>query len=271
MSLMPTFSPVVSAFRFDQLAFEKAYTLSGNRSECSIAWKPDGLRFSLAHEDAESIEHYTVSTAWDVGSVSSAGTTTLNTSISSRPRRGLFYSGNGGKAFVGVGGAVAVEYIEEHALSSAYGGTATYTRRLAGPGDDLSAFTMNDNGTKIYAHVLGVFYENTLSTANDLSSAGGWGLPQLDVSSLYDNVGGFTVARNGTQLVLVEYSGTSSLRRFHRYTLTTPGALAGATYVDSFTYNTDVGDGQFGVVYGDGGKKLFSVGDAKLAQWASVG
>lgn len=262
------FSPAVSAYRFDNLTAAGSRSIT-SRNLYAIAFRPDGLQYFLTHDDAYVLERYSPSTAWDVTTSPADSSITLSTSISGAGvviGKGVEFNGSGSKVFIGIGGAVATEYIEEHALSSAYGGTATYTTRLAVPAPvtgTFRGFSFNRDGTKIVACVDEKFYDVTLSTPYDLSTAGSWSGVRLDLGGTYDSLFGFCFGKTDKQVIICQ--ATADLR-LHEYALSTDSNMSTA----SFVRTQNVGTRVFDVTFGDSGRRLFGVGNASVLQYDTV-
>lgn len=273
MSLIPApFVDFQSGYRFDLLSAAGSRTVT-TRTQYSIAFEPGGTAYFLTHDASLNIERYEPSTAWDVTTSPSGTGITLSTSISGagvQLGRGIEFNPSGTKVFVGIGGAVATDYIEEHALSSAFGGTATYSTRLAAPGGagagTFFGFTFNRDGTKIIAVDDEKFYDVTLSTPYDLSTAGAWSSARLDLSGTYTNLRGFCFGKTDKQIIMCEVISGGGSDRLHEYALSVSANMGTASFVRTQNPGFRITD----VTFGDGGKRLFGAATTSVRQFNTL-
>ena len=176
-----------------------------------LTFSSDGTKLFVAGNSGNTIEQYTLTTAWDV-----TGTVTLNTSFAtvSVPSDVVFNS-DGTKMFV----LNAGNDVHQYTLSTAYDLTGTVT-------NDGAVFSVpsqgygigfNSDGTEFYigtASTTDTIYKYTLSTAFDLSTATDTGL-SLYVGDLIPNYITFYVKPDSTSIFVV---GTTT-DKVHEYSL----------------------------------------------------
>jgi len=184
----------------------------------------------------------------------------------------LEFNAAGTSVWVGVGsGSGPTDYIEEYSLSTPFGGDeAYYVQRLAGPASGrMTRFTWAQNGTKLIAHHGRIFYDATLTTAYDISTAGAW-TQRLDLSATYDNLRGFTFGKTEAQMILCEIADGTGNNLLHEYRLSTPGLIETAAFVRSYDATADGASRLDDVAFSFDGKKLLTVGSNDYFQFSTV-
>lgn len=185
-----------------ETAVSESVIRNGASGTLALYFKPDGLRFYIAHNNSDSVEEYDLSVAWD----SSTNTHDIseNGSVSAQTAtpNGVFFKPDGTKMYVSGGDSDA---IYEYDLSTAWSpASLTYVQRLTSAGNDVREFFFSSDGSRF---IVACFDSDEirqfdLSTAWDISTAT---LDYtLDVSGDVGGSGpsGVFVGKNGSKLYI---------------------------------------------------------------------
>jgi len=264
MSLLPIVGPTSLPFSIADISadgvsyLEDQYYAAGY---FGLFWKPDGTQL-FGTDNTTDISVLDLSTAWDISTA--VYNSSFDTNLSHRGH-GLEFSDDGLKVFVL---DESVGRIREADLSSAYGGTGTPSTQLATKsGVTTLAFAFDDDGDRIFTHDGSTFYEITLSTPYDLSTAGSWSAGLVTPGTSGDDYSGFAFGRGGAQMLVCQTDGAIDYIR--EFSLSPAYDLSSATLLRSA--NVSTGANQFGdVIYGSGGRKLYTLDGDGVHQFSTV-
>lgn len=248
--MFPTGTVYFGPWAIDDIQDEgKSYAVTAT----DMQWNPDGLTFYTVN--GTTITEHSVTTAWDISTASTTGNTISITPQAGSDCKAIRFSDDGMKVFT-LGGAY---YVEEHALSSAYGGTATYTDRSAEiPDWGFDWFTFSKDGTVIIGgwDQTNDLETTTLSTAYDISTMGTW----ADVDLLDAGYrGGEFFFDDDTRLLLVPADDNDDPTRLVYVELSGSAVFTSPTY-DHTSDNFDAADYGYdmeGITIGNSGRNLY--------------
>jgi len=232
----------------------------------------DGTKFYIADNGSDSINQYTLSTAWDISTISYANKT-LSVSSQDTAPQSVAFKLDGTKMFL-IGGAN--DSIYSYSLSTAYDiSTASYdsvTFSLATQTTGVSSFFVTSDGTKLfvtgYSTGIALVYQYSLSTAWDLSTIS-YDSKSFSVYSQETTPRGIALNSNGTKLYILGNQNDS----VYQYSLSTAYDISTASYDSvSFNVNTATGrDNQYGILFKPDGTKMYSVsiGDDRIYQYTT--
>ena len=190
-----------------------------------MSFNDDGTKLYYVNITSDTIYEHTLSTAWDITSVSTTANHTRNTSTTDNliDPRCIAFKTDGTVMYVAGNSAADGYGIYIYTLSTAWDlSTATYDS-YGGVSTILNyALQFSDDGTKLYASVSSAIREYTLSTPWDLSTAT---LTYTKSMSRYGNA--FAVSSDGTKIFYTYIY--SSYRRLYQQDLSTPFSLASTT------------------------------------------
>lgn len=264
MTLIPVHSPYFVGWKIGQAEYTgNSVAISEVRS---IDFKPDGSSFVALLENG-TLQLYTCAAPFDLSTASAGSTISITYNSTLDIFFDVQFSDDGNKIFVlgqKDGGGGEPDYLEEHSLSSAYGGIATYTVRTTGP-FNFDNFAFTPDGTRIIGTHDGEIYDATLSTGFDLSTISAWSSRYVDFGA--NQFRGITWGgRNNEQFVFYNYS----TNRVYYATLATPEDISTATYtIDGGLIAS--GNGRWDMVYADQGKKLYAVGTNTVYEYNTLG
>ena len=200
-----------------------------------IFFKPDGSKMYMAGEDGEAIYQYTLSTAWDLGTLS-YDSVSFSVSAQTSSPEGFFISPDGTKMYL-AGGSIGDLF--QYTLATAWDvSTASYdvTLDVATESPAPRGVFLKPDGTKMYmnAHT-GIdsdVYQYTLATAWDLSTAS-YDSVSYDLSPEDSNVGDIFISPDGTKMYAMGGAGGGGY--VYQYTLATAWDLSTTSY-DSVSF-----------------------------------
>lgn len=267
MSLIPCSSPYFTGYQLDRLLF------TGNRFSVNLVamdWKPDGSRF-VTLDDTGSLSIYDCSTLGDVSTASGTGSISITYDGSPGSYNDLQFSDDGNKIFVGIRGG-----IQEFSLSSAYGGSATYLRKISGITGGPVTFRFTPDGEKLLICYDETFRDANLTTGFDLSTASAISAAKLDLGGNFQNLGGFDWGgRNNQSLLISEFKDTGGDNRLHNLALSTPENVSTASLeVGVLSTDPDTGsdsDKPTDVVYLNEGRSMYLCATNEILQYSAVG
>ena len=208
-----------------------------------IAFDQDGLNMYAVDGRGDAILWYTLSTAWDISTLSSLQGTLVVKDIESVASTVWIHPLGTKVWYGGLGG----DKINEASLSSAYdittAGSPTYSTAVLG---NIEAMCMDPSGTYLYAGGGAIGYQLTLSTPFDLSS---YSLTHT-TSGAFDSgrgtdIEGIWINQSGTKLYILD----SLANEVRQYNLSTAWDLssksAAADVVTSITTNSTSVNGLF--------------------------
>ncbi|MDA9882413.1 hypothetical protein N9D25_01070 [Alphaproteobacteria bacterium] len=195
-----------------------------------------------------------------VGDIGNATYTSVNYSTGSYQQRGVFFSADGTKMFLGRGSTN--DQIVRYTLSTAWDITTAsldsgQTLSHGSQDNDATSFTLSADGTRVYVvgYTSKSVYQYIMTTAYDLTTAS-YNSVSLSVNSQDSAPFGITFNNDGTKL----YVGGQTNDRIFAYTLTTGFDLSTASY-SSVSLSVSAQDGAIkGMLFNNAGTKLFMVG-----------
>lgn len=215
----------------------------------SFVFKPDGtVLFAVNQMNPDEVDQYTLSTAWDMSTVSFDKSKLLSNGETNPA--GLSFNADGTKFFVS---GFTNDEISEWSLSTAWDvGTATETTTydLTDHCTNPRTHWFNDDGTKlaVVSHDDDTIYQYALSTGFDLSTMS-YDNKSFDVGAQEGNPWGIVLDPTGTKMWIAGLQQDSILQ----YSLSTAwdvstatydsvmlsGASIGATILGFFTFKPD--------------------------------
>ena len=240
-------------------------TITGNKSKnistydfvpTSIIFNSDGTKMYNMGTNSDSVDQYSLSTAWDISTLSYDSKTYTVTTQDLIPY-GLFLSSDGTKMYIAGHDTVS---IYQYTLSTAWDvSTASYANKSYSISEDLYIYglTFSSDGTKMYVtgSQYDSIYQYTLSTAWDVSTAS------------YANKYLYLIAQNtfprqpyfnsdGTKLYIIDYSTAT----IYQYTLSTGWDLSTASYFSKFLTIYANESTPCGLSFSSDGTKMYVVG-----------
>jgi len=249
LSVVSSLSPDVASATYDSVSFSVA---TQETSPEQIQFKTDGTEMYIIGSAGDTVEQYTLSTAWDI----STATITNSYSVSSQDNtpRGLCFANSGTKMYM-LGDENNRFY--EYTLSTAWDiSTATYIGNDSVNSEASSpiACWMSEDGTKVLVtdNIGGAIYEYSLSTpylASSMSYTGVNLTAGFTEGLSFDATGKIMYGMNTSDQVL----GFSLTTAYDISTAVSQGALISLSSQDTSTK---------GIVLGDNGNKMYMLGDA---------
>lgn len=222
---------------------------SGSTNSYGLFIDSGGTRLYHTDKTTNSIYQYSMSTAWDLTTISYVASFDPNDGTKVSNPTGVWFKPDGSAFYINKGFG-SPRYINEYALSTAWDiTTASFTANVSMDwafADSPTAFTFNSSGTKLF------FYERqspssflmsgTLTTAWDISTF----TVDYPTSNWFDSgsssVAGFTMNDSGTKFYLAtRATGTEDF--IYQYNLSSAYALASAPDVSSPSVTFDTGGG----------------------------
>jgi len=208
-----------------------------------IAFDQDGLNMYVVDGSADTIVWYTLSTAWDISTLSAVQGTKSITTDESIPSA-VWVHPLGTKVWYG---GTSADKIYQSSMSTAYdittAGSSTYSTAVLG---NIEAMCMDPSGTYLYAGSGDIGLQLTLSTPFDLSS---YSLTHT-TTGVFDSgrdtdIEGIWINQSGTKLYILD----SKADEVRQYNLSTAWDLssksAAADVVTSITTNSPSVNGLF--------------------------
>ena len=237
----------IEAAVYDDLLFSVS---TQDTSPTSFTFKPDGTKMYLCGNASDSIYEYTLSTAWDVSTLSYNSVSLSVTSQEGEPA-GIHFKPDGTKMYIS--GPIN-DRVNQYTLSTAWDlSTASYdgvNLNVSGQDTTMLDCFFKDDGTKMY--LLGLdndrVYQYSLSTAWNLSTAS-YDSVSFSVTSQASTPLGLFFKEDGTKMYMV---GNSSI---YQYTLSTAWDLSTASY-DSISFTPSQGPPRSVYFKADGSKMI---------------
>ncbi|MDC1104848.1 hypothetical protein OAS61_00500, partial [Candidatus Thioglobus sp.] len=202
-----------------------------------MVFKPDGTKLYLAHDTGfDSIKEYTMSSAWDISTLSLNNSLNLTGVINAT--FGIYIKPDGSALYVVNSGS---DRIERFNFSTNWDISTVST-----PASQTVSITTNNNnpkgmffkpdGTKMYVCGMGAdgVVEYTLSTAWDITTASYQNLFSTATQSVYPSC--VTFNEDGTRMYITTFSSSSDI---FEYSLSTAWDVSTANY-NSVSYNDSV-------------------------------
>jgi DNA-binding beta-propeller fold protein YncE len=223
-----------------------------------LYFKSDGTKVYVVGSSGDSVDQFSLSTAWDISTASFDSVTFSLASQVTTPK-GVFFKPDGTSFYV-QGQSVADRYVYQYNMTTAWNiSTASYASKSFSTSEDnepLGVFFKPD-GTK--AFVTGEqndkVYQYGLSTAWD-ASTGSYDSVSFDFSATANYVHGLAFSSDGTKLFLAGYNAEYKI---FSYSLSTAWDLTTASYVTSFSINSQETDNK-DVQFSTDGTKMYIVG-----------
>ena len=231
---------------------------SQEASPSGITFNANGTKLYLSGSAGDSIYQYSLSSAYDLTTMSYDSVSFSVASQETQPN-GLAFNNDGTKMYV-VGQITDVVY--QYSLSTGFDlSIASYDSvnfSVASQDTQPTGIAFNSNGTKMYivGYNTDAVYQYSLSTAFDLSTAS-YDSVSLSVSSQNGEMRDITFSSDGTKLFLVGESGSDAV---YQYSLSTAFDLSTASYDSVSLSVTDQDTQPKGLAFNDTGKTLFVVG-----------
>jgi len=225
-----------------------------------MVFKPDGTKLFLSHDTGNrDIKEYTMSTAWDISTLSNTSNFSVLSQVTSN-QQGIFFKPDGYAFYlVDYNGSRVLEY----SLSTAWDlSTASYssnTFSTTGESNPRSVYFKPD-GTKMY--VTGSQNDNVieyaLSTAWDITT--GSSQATFSVASQTSFPANISFNDTGTKMYLTTYSSSSDI---FEYSLSTGWDVSTASY-NSVSYNDSVLTNPAIHAFKSDGSKAYFVDDTDI-------
>ena len=230
-----------------------------------VFFKPDGTEMYVIGSISDAVFAYTLSTAWDVSTVSWDAPLQNFFSVSAQETfpTGLFFKPDGTKMYVM---ANAGNDVNEYDLSSSWDiSTASYLQKFSVSAQETSPQDLffKPDGTKMY--VLGQagddVNEYDLSSAWDISTTSY--LQNFSVSAQDSFPSGLFFKPDGTKMYVVGFSNDN----VNEYDLSTAWDISTASYLQNFSVATEDATPQ-GIYFKPDGTKMYIIGSNSDAVWA---
>ena len=233
----------------------KTVSLSASAQDLEgMFFKPDGLTFyALTRQNADSVEQYSLTTAWDISTVNTTPVNSFTTSSQENAAQGLSFKADGTRMYVvGIN-----DVLYEYSLSTAWDiSTASYnsvSKTLSTDNGPTDLFFKPD-GTKFYVTESNYVYEYSLSTAWDITTAS-----LTTKSAAFSTKGGATsttgVYLNGDGTAL--FTASAGTHRVYQYPLSTPYAVSSlGTSTISFLFSSEF-SGVAAMIFGNNATKMY--------------
>ena len=218
-----------------------------------VSLKSDGTKLYMLGRHYSSVFQYTLSTAYDVSTIS-YDSVSFSFSSQTTSAYDFYFTSDGTKLFV-LGGTSVYQYT----LSNAWDiSTASYASKSFSVGTQEStpyAVSLSSTGNKLYVVGAGKnVYQYTLSTPFDVSTAS-YDSINFSVSSELTLVVALTFNGDGSQMFV---GGNSGL--LFRYNLTSNYNISTASYSNvSADLSSQVTGTIYSAYFGNGGQKLYAV------------
>lgn len=237
-----------------------------------IFFKPDGTKMFVAGDSTNQVQQYSLSTAWDISSLSYDSTTK---SLSDSSPDGIFFKPDGTEMYV-LDNSVGAGGIRAYPLSTAWdittAGTTSFTTVISSYLGNESSFCFSSDGTKVYVGgQTGVdayeIHEFTLSTAWDVTTTsytstttttdGNYG-----IGNYYTQ--GLSMSSNNTKLFVLGSGGI-----VYSLALSTPKDLSTGLFDGNSGYLGDH-SARMGVFFKSDGTKLYTANYSgnKIFEWS---
>jgi len=227
-----------------------------------LYFKSDGTKVYVVGDQGDSVDQFSLSTAWDISTASFDSVTFSLASQVTSPK-GIFFKPDGTSFYV-QGQTVADRYVYQYNMTTAWDiSTASYASKsfsISSEDNEPLGLFFKSDGTKVY--VTGEqndsVYQYSLSTAWD-ASTGSYDSVSFDWSETAAYVNGLSFSSDGTKLFLAGYDSAASETTIFSYTLSTAWDLTTASYETSFSVDSQEPD-TFDVQFSTDGTKMYIVG-----------
>ncbi|MDA9604008.1 autotransporter domain-containing protein [Candidatus Pelagibacter sp.] len=233
---------LTTAFDITSAALEKSVTIGSVEAKPQdVKFNSDGTVIFILGGDGNGIDRWSLSTPYDIGSITAANTTP--TDIGGEPR-GLAFNNDGTKMFILDGSSD--KRVEEYNLSTPYNpDTKTLTNTLgnATSSNFHQGLGFNADGSKMFVvkgedstdNADNKIDEYALSTAFDISTATLTGTFSPTISSAAD-ITGLAFNNAGTKMYHLDFDGD----KFYEYSLSCPFKVTSSSTCDAPQKNKDV-------------------------------
>jgi len=257
-ALEVTGANVIVGYDIANAAYDsKTVNLSGSAQDMeAMFFKPDGLTFyALTRQNADSVEQYSVTTAWDISTVNTTPVNSFTTSSQENAAQGLSFKADGTRMYVvGIN-----DILYEYSLSTAWdisSSSASYNNvnKTLSTNNGPTDLFFKPDGTKFYVTEPNYVYEYSLSTAWDITTAS-----LTTKSAAFSTNGGATsttgVYLNGDGTAL--FTASASTHRVYQYPLSTPYAVSSlGTSTVSFLFSSEF-SGVAAMIFGNNATKMY--------------
>jgi hypothetical protein len=221
----------------------------------TLAFRPDGTRMFVLGSTADRVFQYSLSTPWDITTVTYDAISFLVFNQEPIPR-GLAFGADGAKMYVtGTTNSVVYEYdlATPWNVGTAVVAVSNFNVALQDIAPQDIAF--NADGDRMFMlGSLGSVFQYELSTPWVVSSA--TVINSFSVAAREPNPGGITFRTNGTRMYI---SGSSGF--VYQFNLSTPWDVQSATYITKLSVAAQDGNPQ-DVTFETNGTKMFIMGTA---------
>lgn len=180
------------------ISYEKQLNLSQDHGQ-SIKWKPDGTKFYLIDRDEDRLKQWTVSTAWDLGSITFNGSQDLNSY--DLQTRDVAFSSDGTKVFV-IGSSN--DKVHSFTFSTGWDITSTFTYVASSSVFPFNGVTMDmrPDGTSFYFGAGLNIHQYDPTTAFDITTLPSSATYSVNTSSVYStgNIQAAYIKPDGSKL-----------------------------------------------------------------------
>ncbi len=219
-----------------------------------LAFNNDGTKMFVVGFSSDSVNEYTLSTAFDVST--SSFVDAFSTSSQDGRATGIAFNNDGTKMFLtGYDG----DDVNEYTLSTGFDvSTASFVDSfsVSSQEDNPSDLAFNSDGTKMF--VVGItgddINEYTLSTGFDVSTASYDS--NFSVASQDTEPTGLTFSTDGKKMFVIGNSGND----VNEYTLSTGFDVSTASFVDAFDVSGQEGNPR-AIAFNNDGTKMFILGN----------
>ncbi|MDB4416863.1 beta-propeller fold lactonase family protein [bacterium] len=245
-----------SLFDVSTASFVQSFSVSAQEGlPRGMTFSSDGTKMFVCGTNNDSVNEYTLSTAFDVSTASF----TQNASVSGQETapEGIAFNTDGTKMFiVGPSG----DDVNEYTLSTAFDvSTISFVDSFSVAAQDSQPIDIafNNDGTKMF--IVGLtgrdINEYTLSTGFDVSSASF--VDSFGVATQETQPTGVAFNNDGTKMFIVGEAGDD----VNEYTLSTGFDVSTASFVDSFSIAAQEGNSS-SIRFNNDGSKMFVLGVA---------
>ena len=220
-----------------------------------LTFNYDGTKMFVVGWEGDDVNEYTLSTAWDVSTASFVDAQ----SSGDADARDVKFNTDGTKMFVLGRGD---DKVYEFSLSTGYDvstASSVDAFSVTGQEEDANGLAFNLDGTKMYVVGQDADYVNeyNLSTGFDVSTAAYAGDSERFLVSSQESVPiDLDFNSDGTRMFVVGFSGND----INEYTLSTAFDVSTASFVDTFSVNSQDTDPS-ALAFSSDGSKMFVVGD----------
>jgi hypothetical protein len=249
-----------TAWDVSTASYNQNFSVSGQAaSPHSVKFKPDGTKMFVSGSSSDSVNEYSLSTAWDVSTASYV----QNFATGDSGQSGVAFSDDGTKMYT-IG--TVLDYIKEWDLSTAWSlSTVTFVQDS---GDlvinSYDIQLVNDNKLYVVSSYSNIdtVVGYTLNTDKDIRTIDGvlQGDSELNTGN-YDLLGGCGISADGTKFFVVDWDNNDRLTEF---ALPTPYELTGATRTGNFiSIEPGTNESQpYSVHFSENGTQIYIAGGA---------